>query len=166
MVSVGGSQDSIDGADDLVPAVRLLDELRASLRREPVIARTPVVLGGSPERGDPSTVFEAVERWIQRAMLGCEHVFRTVCDRVCDRVAVGRTQGQSLEYQQIERALEKFSLHWVVATFGHAPQDNRPEWPCLQQIRLYLSSGTMSRRSWRPISSDVCPGSALCVLDR
>src|SRR4051812_20429210 len=149
MASVGGSQDSIDGADDLVPAVRLFDELRTSVRRQPVVARAPVVLGGSPERRDPAAVLEAMERRIQRAVLDAEHFVRLVFDRVRDRVTVGRPQDEGFEHQHVERALEKLSPHRVIAALWHLLHKiidrSRLVYTTLP---LCLSDATTSRRSW------------------
>src|SRR5262245_53235702 len=58
-------QNPIHRADDGVPAVGLFSQLLASRRRQAVVTRLPVVLGGTPEGRNPPTVLEPVQGGIE-----------------------------------------------------------------------------------------------------
>src|SRR5260221_10628658 len=64
------AQDPVDRLDQPIPAARLLHQLLAARRRKPVIAALAIVLPGSPERGNPAPVLQAVqsarERYLQQ----------------------------------------------------------------------------------------------------
>src|SRR4029077_6773191 len=103
--------DSVDRAHDLVPATRLRCELLLTRRRQPVIPGAAVVFRCSPERRDPAAVLEAVQRWIERAMLHLEHILRSVRARIGNRMTMSRTEHERLQDQQVERPLEQFTLN-------------------------------------------------------
>ena len=67
-------------------------------------------------RGRQSSMFQAVERRVKRTLVHRQHVFRHLLDAFGDRPAVQRTEGQRLENQQVERALEEID----VRVGGHA----------------------------------------------
>src|SRR4051812_48571858 len=122
-----GPQDPVDGAHQLVPAIGLRLELAAALWRQAVIARAPVVFGGTPERRDPAAVLEAVESRIERAVLDLKNIFRTMLDGVGDGVAVRGAERQRLEHQDVERPLEHVAFDGRRPAPGHAPEDNLVE---------------------------------------
>src|SRR5262245_52364276 len=136
-------EDAVDGADDVVPAAGLRGELPASARREAIEAGAPVVVGGAPVRRDPAAILEPVERRVERSVLDLEHLVRPERDGVRDRVAVGRSEHERAQDQQIERSLQQLSLHRRASAFRH-----------LQKI-IYLKAalrstiyGTAGGREW------------------
>jgi hypothetical protein len=65
---------------------------------------------------------------IKRAVLDLEYCVRAVFDHMGDGVAVGRTQQEGLENEQIERPLEEIGVEGRRSAFWHwsmAPVDNR-----------------------------------------
>src|SRR5688572_18600368 len=106
----GGLHDAADGPHQLVPAGRLLDQLLPACRREAVVPRLAVVLRGSPKRRDPSTVLKPVQGRIKGAVLDLQNVLGAALDRVCDGLAVGRSEYERLEDQHVEGPLDHFGL--------------------------------------------------------
>src|SRR5260221_118690 len=110
------AQDRVARLDQPIPAARLLDQLLAAGRRKPVIAGLAIVLRGSPERGNPAPVLQAMQSGIERSVLHLENVFRAMLDGVGDRVSVRRAEYQSLQNKQVQRTLqhltfERMSIH-------------------------------------------------------
>ena len=102
--------------NDLVPPRGLGGELLTSLRREPVVAGPAIVLRRAPEGGNPATIFEPMQRRVERPVFDLEHHLGAMGDDMGNRVAVGRTHRQGLQDEQVERALEQLALEWRVSS--------------------------------------------------
>jgi hypothetical protein len=72
-----------------------------------VVLRAAVLLGHAPLRLDPPLIFEALQRRVERPLLDQQDVARQLTDTARDRPAVQRFEGQRLEDQQVERALDE-----------------------------------------------------------
>src|SRR5690242_8876981 len=70
----GRPHDARDGAHHLVPRRLLFGELPLSGRREPVILGAPVGLRLPPFGGEPSLLFQPVQRGIERAVLDLQRI--------------------------------------------------------------------------------------------
>src|SRR5687768_11167704 len=105
-----GVENPADGADDFFPACRLRDQLLAAGGGQAVVLRLAVVLGGTPERRNPTAVFQPVKGGVQGPMLDLKHVLRTALDRVRDGVAVRRADHEDPQDQHVERALRCLAL--------------------------------------------------------
>ncbi len=74
---------------------------------ESVVLRALSFVRRFPFRVDEALGLEPVERWIERAGLYLEHVFRQITNLRRDGVAVGRAKDECPQNEQIERALKK-----------------------------------------------------------
>ena len=97
-----------------------IHQLFASRGGKPVIARLSIVLRRAPKGGDPGAIFQAVERRIERPVLYLENVFRAVLDGVSDGMPVSRSGYESLQDEQVERALQHLALQRIGIADGHA----------------------------------------------
>ena len=86
--------------------------------------RLPVGLGRPPLRLDPSFLFEAMERGIERALGNLQHVAGDLLDALRDRPAVHRSRGECAENEQVQRALQQIGLAGQRASCS-GRQDNR-----------------------------------------
>src|SRR5687768_14641263 len=75
---------------------RLGLQLRATVRRNPVIARFSIVLGDTPLRVDVASLFQPVERLVQRRVLDLERARRLLLQPARDLEAVHWRPGKSL----------------------------------------------------------------------
>jgi hypothetical protein len=82
-----------------------------------------------------------MERGVQRAVFDLQNIVGAVLDDVSDGVAVGRTQGQRLQNQHVERALNQVALKRRSATLWHT-NHSTPEDHLLKRksIKLTLRS--------------------------
>ncbi|SPE38512.1 hypothetical protein SBA3_290043 [Candidatus Sulfopaludibacter sp. SbA3] len=113
----GRIQDTADRPHNLLPAGGLRCQLLAALSRQAVILRLAVVFGGSPERGDPPAVIQAMQRRIEGAVLNLQHLFGTPLDRVSDRLSMSGTQDQGPEDQHVQGSLDHFELQGRFASW-------------------------------------------------
>src|SRR5207244_3154585 len=89
-----------------------------------------VVLRGSPERGDPSTVLKPVQGRIEGSVLDLQHVFGAALDRVCDGLAVSRSEDERLEDQHVQGALDHFGLERRLTSWHFTCRSStRRGWP-------------------------------------
>src|SRR5579863_102239 len=65
---LGGPEDPVDGANELLPAAGLLGQLAPSGSGEAVVTRFAIVFRGAPKRGDPGAIFQAMQRRIEGAV--------------------------------------------------------------------------------------------------
>ena len=112
------THDPADGSNHFVPAGLVRGQLLPARRREPVVLRLAVVLGGTPERRDPTTVLEPMQRRIEGPVFDLEHILRPSLDGLGDGLAMGGTQDQRLQDQHVQRALDHFGLERRM-TSGH-----------------------------------------------
>src|SRR5262249_40431311 len=75
--------------------------------------RLAVSLRDAPLRVEPTLVFHAVERRIERTLCDLQLLARDLLDRAHDGESVHWTPGQCLEDQQVERAADEVELHWT-----------------------------------------------------
>ena len=77
---------------------------------ELVVLGAPVVLRGSPARGERPGVLEAVQGGEERPGPDVEGVARDLLDAARDAESVELTEGERLEDEQVERALQEVGL--------------------------------------------------------
>jgi len=85
----------------------LVRELFAAGAGKSVKTGLPIVAGDTPLGGDPSLVFEPLERGIKRAMLHQQNIFGLLLYRARDTLAVLLAKDQGAEDQKLQRALEQ-----------------------------------------------------------
>src|SRR6266849_3951986 len=105
-----GSKDS---SDHVCHAIQLFSfglESAFPRRREPVIFGLAFVFRLAPFAGDPSLVLQPVQRRVQGTLLNLQPIFRNLLDAQQNAVAVQRAEGNSLEDQHVQRALQKVEL--------------------------------------------------------
>ena len=85
-----------------VDTVPVAEAVREAIETE----EGPVVLGDLPLGGDPSLALESIERGIERSLIHDEHIARHVADALRDRPSVERPEGERLQHEQVQRALE------------------------------------------------------------
>ena len=111
---------------ELVPLAGFERELAAALRRQPVELGPAVVFGGALFERNPSPLDEPMQRRIERALLDLQDVVGVEFDGLGDGVAVGRSQQQGAQNQQVQSALQEldaffffFGRHsrWRVSPF-------------------------------------------------
>jgi hypothetical protein len=78
----------------------------AALRRQPVVLRLAVALERAVLGGNPAALDQAVERWIERALLDQQNIVRAL-DRLGNRMTVRGTGPQRSQDEQIEGAPEQ-----------------------------------------------------------
>src|SRR5216683_3932160 len=124
----GGSQDAVDGADELIPPAGLFGQLPAPGGSQPVIAGLAIVFRRAPERRDPGAILQAMQSRVERAVLDLQNLIRAMLDHVSDGVSVRRAKSQRLQEQQVERTLDQVALQRSSASFGHkcdcTPEDH------------------------------------------
>ena len=103
----GGSEDARHEPGHLLPAVRFAAKLTASGRRQSIIFGFALVVGFAPLAGDEALVFQAVERGVERTLLDFEAVAGDLLDAEENAVSVQWAEGDGLEDQKVERALQK-----------------------------------------------------------
>src|ERR1019366_9297589 len=96
------AQHQADCRRQALPVDAFVLELRSPGPREAVELRLAPGLGLAPLGPQPAAFFEAMQRWIQRALLHLQHVLRDLLQPLSDGVAVDRPQRGDLEDQQIE----------------------------------------------------------------
>src|SRR5262245_47406165 len=95
--------------DETVPAGRLLAQPAPPVGGEPVVARTPVVVGHPPFAVDQSLALEAREGGVERALLNRERLTRDLLNAQQHAVPVQWPERDRLEDQQIENARQEWS---------------------------------------------------------
>ena len=81
--------------------------------REGIKLRATIVLRVAPFRTDPALLFQAMKRWIERALADLKCIFRNELDALRDAPAVHGFERDSFENEKIERALNE------VGRFAH-----------------------------------------------
>src|SRR5580700_10193903 len=82
-------------------------ELRAAKLGERVKLGATVILCGLPLRSDPPLLLEFVQRWVQGAVTHLEDVPRDLFKAEADGVAVEGFEGQNLQEEKVESALNQ-----------------------------------------------------------
>src|SRR6185436_6152800 len=96
-----------NGQRDAAPFLRLRLELAAAGGRELIVAGAAVVVGLAPARGEPARLLHPVKGGEERARLHHEGAPRDLLDAMGDGHAVFLAQGQGLQDQQIQGALQQ-----------------------------------------------------------
>src|SRR4030095_13986643 len=94
-------------------------QARTALARELVELRFPSRIGGFPIGFEQTTVLEAAQRGIERALLHLHDVARHLLQALRNRVAVNRPKRDYFEDEEIERALRQIGLesHYHTSSF-------------------------------------------------
>jgi hypothetical protein len=103
-------KQSPDSEGELLPVGRFRVEPATSGCREPVNARLSVVLGCLHLRSQHSCGLESVKGWIQGALTNAESVSGYLPNPLLYAPPVIWPKMESLQDQQVKRALEVFSL--------------------------------------------------------
>jgi hypothetical protein len=114
-----GLQDTVDGADELLPATCLPEELFSPSGGELIKAGLAIVLGRAPFRTDPTAILQPVQGGVKRTVLNLQDFVGAVLDNVGNGVTVGWAEKQCLQDQQIERALQEIGFERRCASFWH-----------------------------------------------
>ena len=88
-------------------------ELPASLPRQFVELRSPILFGPAPLALQESVPLEAMQRRIQGTLFHAQHPLRLFFDTPTDGESVQRSRPERLEHQQIHRAVQgvRFDPH-------------------------------------------------------
>jgi hypothetical protein len=89
-------------------------QLPTPTRGQPIVLGAPVVLGGAILEGDPSTLDQAMQSWVERALLHLQHIVRAVLDGLGNGMAACRSETQGPEDQQVQRPLQQLDSVAVV----------------------------------------------------
>src|SRR5262249_38795119 len=116
--------DARDARADAAPVARLLDELPASGRGQPVELRTPIVLGRPPFRREEPGELQPVQRGVEGALLHAQHVVRRPLGALGDAAALSRAAGERLQDEHVERALEQLALDVLALEHRRPPSIN------------------------------------------
>src|SRR5690606_19972862 len=103
---------SIHGFRQPLPLLVLFGESPATLRRQRVVARAPVVLRNRPATADQTLPLQPVQRRIQRALVDLELVAGCRANPVHDTPAVRIAELERLEHEQVECASDEIALQW------------------------------------------------------
>src|SRR5579872_346259 len=106
LVALGHRHQKVDRPRRARPRTMLFGQLSPAIRRELVVARPPIVLGGLPGRRDPSLALEPVQGGIERTLVHFQHGVGPLANALGDAPAVHGLQTQGLENEHVERALE------------------------------------------------------------
>jgi len=104
-----------DGARKSVPVGSLFLELLAAKPRERIILCTPVVLTGFPLGCNPALLLQLVQRRVQGTIAHLQYIARNLFQALANSPAVQRLQGENLQYEKVQGALDK--IRW----FAHFP---------------------------------------------
>src|SRR5579872_3014679 len=106
LVALGHRHQKVDRPRRARPRTMLFGQLSPAIRRELVVARAPIVLGGLPGRRDPSLALEPLQGGIERTLVHFQHGVGPLANALGDAPAVHGLQTQGLEDEHVERALE------------------------------------------------------------
>ncbi len=101
------AEDTGDYVGHAVPLFGFREEFAFASRREPVILRLALVFRLAPFARDPTLVFEAIQRRVERALLNLQTIFGNLLDAQQNAIAVQRTERNGLENEHVQRALQK-----------------------------------------------------------
>src|SRR6185369_12861551 len=113
---LGSLENPANCFGDAVPVGALSFELSLSGFREFIKLSPSIVFRHSPLRLDPAAFLHTVKRRIERAILDFEQIFRRFVYALNETVAVHRSTRQSVQDQQLQRALHQvraFTCHEV-----------------------------------------------------
>src|SRR4051812_23675894 len=103
-----------DRGREPLPRCGFLFELLTPGASQRVVLRAALLLGDAPLRADPPLMLEPLQRRIQGPLLHQQDVVGELPDARGDRPPVHRLEGQRLENEQIQRALDEVDwLHWL-----------------------------------------------------
>jgi hypothetical protein len=105
-----GIEDAGDDVGHAIPFIGFGKEAALARGGEPVIFGFSIVFRFTPFAGDPTLVFEAVERRVEGTLLDFETVFGNLLDAKKNTVAMKRAERNGFEDEHIEGALQKFEL--------------------------------------------------------
>jgi hypothetical protein len=86
------------------------EELFPALRGETVEPRFAIVFRLAILGNNESLFQEPLQSWVERSMADLEHIVGPLFDGLRDRVPVRTAEGERLQNQQIERALQKIQM--------------------------------------------------------
>jgi hypothetical protein len=98
----------LHGRGEDAPPLDVASELLASGGRRPVALDAAPFRGLTLLAGNPAALLEAIERGIKRSLIHDEHIARHVADALRDRPSVEGPEGERLQDEQVQRALEYF----------------------------------------------------------
>src|SRR3990167_7911083 len=110
--SIGSGQleQAANGERELLPVGRLGVQAPPAGGRQSIEPRLPFVLGRRHLGGKESGRFEPMQRWIEGPLTDAEGVPGDLADALLDAPAVIRREGEGLENEEIEGALEILGL--------------------------------------------------------
>ena len=126
------SEHPHDRGGDAPPLAFLANELASALARQRVEPRLAVVLRRSPVRLDELTLFQPLQRRIERPVIDDQDVVGLVLNRARDGLSVLRAEDERAQDQQVERALQ------VRGVLAVGPLSDR------HSTRVCVCSGRMS----------------------
>src|SRR5205823_4642515 len=116
-------QDEFHGGGEAFPFVHLVAECATSLPCDGVVPRATVVLGVLPIALDVAAKLEALERWIERALIDVEASARDLSDAEADPPAVHRLERECLEDQQVDATPEDVGFGGMSCRHGSSLED-------------------------------------------
>src|SRR3954463_11818480 len=87
----GGTQDPRNRPGQRVPLACFDLQLLAALGGEGVELGAAIILGDAFVEGDPSSLDQPVQGWIERSLLDLQHIVRSSLDRFGNGVPMRRT---------------------------------------------------------------------------
>ena len=107
---IRGFQYQRDGIRQPLPVRSFAFQLLAARARELVELCLSTGVGAAPLSLQPAAFFEPVQRWIERSLLNVQRVARHLFQPLRNRVAVQWAEGDDLEDEEVERALQQVGL--------------------------------------------------------
>ena len=102
-------------ARETIPGFALLRELLPAGSRHRIDLRPSPIFGYLPLGANEPSLLEPVEGRVERSGVHVQYVVRDCLNAEAEVVAVGRLRPKKLQYDEIERALKK----WSARQFGH-----------------------------------------------
>src|SRR5690606_31860740 len=101
------TNDSRDGLRQPIPVRTLAGEPLSASARQRVELGPPVVLRGAPFGRNPAVVLELVQRGIERSVAYLQHLVGDLPQALANCPAMERFEGEDLQQQQVEGALDQ-----------------------------------------------------------
>jgi hypothetical protein len=108
----GFGNDEVDGLRKAVPVGGFPFELGAASVQQGIELSLAAGFAFGPVRGDPALLLEAMQCWVERALLDLENFVGDLSNGLGNRPAVLRLEGDRLEDEQIECALN--AIAWFL----------------------------------------------------
>jgi hypothetical protein len=149
----GFRDDEVDGLRKALPVGSLSFELFAAAAGEAVELGLAASFAFGPFGGNPAVLLQAVEGWIERALLYLQNLFRYLLYPFGDGPSMLRLVGEGAENEKVESALNKIVRLAHTVIIYNTSVDSQG----IVCIRLARETGGLLIKA-QPVSSNSTPG--------